>query len=102
MRTGNIRPFLVGGVSTSLNLGSNSKSKEDNLNDRFRMKQWTNNYELGFGVDLYLEYFKFSPSIRGIFGLDDELIRDNDPNSPWTSNVGSMKTRGVFVNFTFQ
>lgn len=102
LRTGNIRPFLVGGVSTSLNLGSNSKSKDDNLNERFRMKQWTNNYELGFGVDLYLEYFKFSPSIRGVFGLNDEIIRDNDPNSPWTGNVGSMKTRGVFVNFTFQ
>jgi len=102
LRTGNIRPFLVGGVSTSLNLGSNSKSKDDNLNERFRMKQWTNNYELGFGVDLYLEYFKFSPSIRGVFGLNDEIIRDEDPNSPWTGNVGSMKTRGVFVNFTFQ
>lgn len=102
LRTGNIRPFLVGGLSTTLNLGSNSKSKDDNLNERFRMKQWTNNYELGFGIDLYLEYFKFSPSIRGVFGLDDEIIRDNDPNSPWTGNVASMKTRGVFVNFTFQ
>lgn len=102
LRTGNIRPFLVGGLSTSLNLGSNSKSKEDNVDEKFRMKQWTNNYELGFGVDLYLEYFKFSPSIRGVFGLDDEIIRDNDPNSPWTGNVGSMKTRGVFINFTFQ
>lgn len=101
-RTGNIRPFLVGGFSTSLNLGSNSKSKEDNVNTRFRMKQWTNNYEVGFGIDLYLEYFKFSPSIRGVFGIDDELIRDNDPNSPWTSNVEAMKTRGVFINFTFQ
>lgn len=102
LRTGNVRPFLVGGVSTSLNLGSNSKAKEDNLNERFRMKQWTNNYELGFGVDLYLEYFKFSPSIRGVFGLKDEIIRDEDPNSPWTGNIGTMKTRGVFVNFTFQ
>jgi Outer membrane protein beta-barrel domain len=101
-RTGNIRPFLVGGFSTSLNLGSNSKSKDDNINNRFRMKQWTRNYEVGFGIDLYLEYFKFSPSIRGVFGLNDELIRDNDPDSPWTSNVESMKTRGVFVNFTFQ
>lgn len=102
LRTGNIRPFLVGGVSTTLNLGSNSKSKDDNLNERFRMKQWTNNYEMGFGVDLYLEYFKFSPSIRGVFGLNDEIIRDEDPNSPWTGNIGTMKTRGVFVNFTFQ
>ncbi len=102
LRTGNIRPFLVGGLSTTLNLASNSKSEEDNLNNRFRVKQWTNNYELGFGIDLYTEYFKFTPSVRGVFGLRDELIRDNDPNSPWTGNVQSMKTRGILINFTFQ
>lgn len=100
-RLGNIRPYLLGGVSTTLNLSSNSKSKDDNTQQKFRVKPWTNNYELGFGIDLYTEYFKFSPSIRGVFGLNDELIRDNDPNSPWTGNINSMKTRAIFVNFTF-
>ncbi len=100
-RTGNIRPYLLGGVSTAVNLGSNSKAPDDNFNGRFRMTQWTNFYEVGFGIDLYLEYFKFSPSIRGVFSMNDELIRDNSPDSPWTGNVGAMKTRGVFVNFTF-
>ncbi len=102
LRTGNIRPFLVGGLSTTLNLASNSKATEDNLQNRFRVKQWTNNYELGFGIDFYTEYFKFSPSVRGVFGIGDELIRDNDPNSPYTGNVQSMKTRAVLINFTFQ
>ena len=101
-RTGNIRPFLVGGVSATLNLSSNSKTKDDNLQERFRVKPWTKNYEVGFGIDLYLEYFKFSPSIRGVFGFNDELIRDNDPNSPWTGNIDALKTRAVFINFTFQ
>lgn len=101
LRTGNIRPFLVGGVSSTLNLGSNAKAPDDNYSNRFRVRTWTQNFEIGFGVDLYLEYFKFSPSIRGVFGLNDELIRDNDPNSPWTGNVESMKTRAVFINFTF-
>lgn len=101
LRTGNIRPFLVGGFSSTLNLGSNSTSKDDNSQQRFRMKPWTTNYELGLGIDFYFEYFKFSPSIRGVFGLTDELIRDNAPNSPWTSNIESMKTRAVLINFTF-
>ena len=102
LRTGNIRPFLLAGVSTTLNLSSNSNTQEDNMEQRFRVEQWTNNYELGFGIDLYFEYFKFSPSIRGVFGLKDELIRDNNPNSPWTGNIESMKTRAIMVNFTFQ
>jgi len=100
-RFGNVRPYILGGVSTSLNLASNAEAIDDNLDNRFRMHKVTNNYELGFGIDLYFEYFKFSPSIRGVFGLKDELIRDKDPNSPWTSNIESMKTRGIFVNFTF-
>jgi hypothetical protein len=100
-RTGNIRPYLLGGVSSTLNLGSNSKSIEDNLQQRFRVKPWTFNYEIGFGIDLYTEYFKFTPSIRGVFGLNDELIRDNDPNSPWTGNIDALKTRAIFINFTF-
>ncbi len=101
VRTGNIRPYLIGGVGTALNLSSNADAKDDNSNNRFRMIKWTNFYEIGFGIDLYFEYFKFSPSIRGAFSFDDELVRDNDPNSPWTSNVGSMSTRAVFINFTF-
>jgi hypothetical protein len=101
LRTGNVRPYLTAGLSRTLNLGSNSNSTDDNLQQRFRVKSWTSNYELGFGVDLYFEYFKFSPSIRGVFGLEDELIRDNDPNSPWTSNIESMKTRAIIINFTF-
>ncbi|MEI7508787.1 MAG: porin family protein [Flavobacterium sp.] len=100
-RVGNVRPYLVGGVSATLNLASNSKSLDDNYQQRFRVKSWTQNYELGFGIDLYLEYFKFSPSIRGVFGLNDELIRDNNPDSPWTGNIQSMKSRAVFINFTF-
>ncbi len=101
MRTGNIRPYLVAGLSRTLNLSSNSKSQDDNQQQKFRVKPWTSNYELGLGIDIYLEYFKFSPSIRGVFGLDDELIRDRDPNSPWTGNVKSMSTRAILVNFTF-
>lgn len=101
LRTGNIRPYLVGGMSTTLNLSSNSKSQDDNMEQKFRVKQWTAAYEVGFGIDIFSEYFIFSPSIRGMFGIGDELIRDKDPNSPWTGNIDSMKSRAILINFTF-
>jgi hypothetical protein len=101
LRTGNIRPYLLGGFSTTLNLSSNSKSPDDNFDQRFRVKAWSPNYELGLGIDVFSEYFIFSPSIRGVFGLKDELIQDETQQSPWTSNIESMKTRGLFINFTF-
>ena len=68
-RINNYRPYLIGGVSTSFNLSSNENSPEDNKNDVFRLKTNTLYYELGFGIDFYLQYFKFSPSIRGLFSL---------------------------------
>lgn len=100
-RIGNVRPYLVGGVSRSLNLSSYADSPDDNESDVFRMIKWTNNYEVGFGIDIFMEYFIFSPSIRGVFSFNDELIRDKNPNSQWTGNIESMKTRGVFLNFAF-
>ena len=102
VRTGNIKPFLVGGVSATINLSSNSQSTEDNLNQKFRVNDWSQNYTMGLGIDLYFEYFKFSPSLRGVFGIGNEIIPDNDPNSPWTGNISSLKTRAILLNFTFQ
>lgn len=101
-RLNNFKPFLVGGISTALNLSSNEENPDDNSVGQFRTKKNVYFYEIGFGIDFYLYWFKFSPSIRGVFALNDELVRDVDPNSPWTSNITSMKTRGVFINFTFQ
>jgi hypothetical protein len=101
LRTGNVRPYVLGGLSATLNLSSNSKSIDDNSQQRFRVKPWTTNYELGLGIDIFSPYFIFSPSIRGLIGINDELIRDNDPNSPWTGNIQSLKSRAILINFTF-
>jgi hypothetical protein len=101
-RIGNWKPFITGGVYTSMNLGSKEDSLDDNSSGEFRMKKNVYGYELGFGIDIYTEYFKFSPSIRGVFALTDELVPDEDPNSPWTGNINAMRTRGIFINFTFE
>lgn len=101
-RINNFRPFIVGGISSSINLSSNQDNPEDNSVGQFRMQSSTAYFELGFGVDFYLYYFKFTPSIRGVFATTDELQPDDDPNSPWTGNIDALKTRGIFLNFTFQ
>ena len=101
-RINNFKPFILAGLSTAINLSSNQDNPEDNSNGVFRMKKMNQFYEVGIGIDFYLYFFKFTPSIRGVFAINDEVVRDLDPNSPWTSNISSMKTRGVFINFTFQ
>ncbi len=101
-RLNNFKPFIVGGFSTALNLSSNQENPDDNSVGQFRTKKNMLFYEVGFGIDFYLYWFKFTPSIRGVFAINDEVVRDVDPNSPWTSNIHTMKTRGIFINFTFQ
>ena len=86
----NIKPFLIGGFSTSFNLASNEDNPEDNATGTFRSTSSNFSYELGFGIDIYLYYFKFTPSIRGVFGLNDQLVRDKNPNSGWTKNIEKM------------
>ena len=93
---------VIGGVSYSANLSSNEDKADDNYDGQFRMTTNNYNWEIGFGIDFYLYYFKFTPSIRGVFGFNDELVRDDTPNSQFTGNIDKMTTRAIFLNFTFQ
>ena len=100
-RYNNIRPYVLGGLSTSFNLSSNQDNPQDNASNVFRVKTNTFYYELGFGIDFYLQYFKFSPSIRGVFSLKNELIPDNTSTSIYTGNIDKMSARAIFINFSF-
>jgi len=101
-RWNNVRPYVLAGVSYDHNFSSNQENSDDNFSGEFRMKTSNFMYELGVGVDIYLSFFKFSPSIRGVFAMNRELIDDNNNNSPWTSPINIFSTRGVFLNFSFE
>lgn len=101
-RINNFRPFIVGGFSTDFNLSSNEKNSDDNASNVFRTTSQNINYELGLGFDFYLYYFKFSPSLRGIFSMQNEMIPDNDPESAWTGKINNMFSRGVALIITFE
>lgn len=101
-RINNFKPFIIGGFSTDFNLSSNQKNLDDNASNVFRTTSQNLNYELGLGFDFYLYYFKFSPSLRGIFSMQNELIPDNNPDSPWTGKINNMFSRGVALIITFE
>ena len=98
----NIRPYVLAGISYDHNFSSNEANQNDNDRGEFRMRTSNFMYEVGVGIDIYLSFFKFSPSIRGVFALNNEIVYDNDPNSQWTSPVNFMGTRGIFLNFAFE
>ena len=101
-RIRNARPFLMGSMSYNINITSEETNPEDNTSGTFRMKRNMYAWEFAIGTDIYLPYFKFTPSIHGLFALNNEIVPDNDPNSDFTKHIASMKSRGVFVRFTFE
>lgn len=91
-RHNNFKPFVVGGLSTSINLSSNENNPD--VDTRLRTNNY--HYEVGLGIDLYLYYFKFSPSIRGVFTINNEMVESQ------FTEVDAMRSNAVFINFTFQ
>jgi hypothetical protein len=102
-RLRNIRPYILGGVSLDYNFSAN-KSESDNSASQFRTKPTNFMYEVGVGIDIYLYFFKFSPSIRGVFAINNEIVYDNasTPSPRLTDPITSMQTRGIFLNFAFE
>lgn len=98
----NIRPYVLAGVSYDHNFSSNEANQDDNSAGQFRMKTANFMYEVGMGIDIYLSFFKFSPSIRGVFAINNEIKYDDDPNSRWTAPVNFMGTRGIFLHLAFE
>lgn len=98
----NFKPYLTAGGSMAINLSGNYNLNIDNYEGTFRSQRSVFFYELGVGLDIYTPYFRFSPSIRGLFSINNELIPDNNNASPWTSNLNKIKSRGFLINLTFE
>lgn len=106
-RYNNLRPYAIGGFSYDYNFSSNQDNPKGNATngssngmDSFRMKKSNFMYEIGVGVDFYLPYFVFSPSIRGVFAINNELVYDESP-SAYTDNIDYFGTRGIFLKLAF-
>ena len=53
-------------------------------------------------IDRSAFYHKGASIMRNITYLKlNELVKDNDPNSPWTGNIDYFGTRGVFLKLSF-
>ena len=101
-RIRNTRPFLMGSMSYNINITSEETNSEDNESGTFRMKRNMYAWEFAIGTDIYFPYFKFTPSINGLFALNNEIVPDEDPSSRFTEHIASMKSRGIFLRFTFE
>lgn len=95
-RIDNYGLYVTTGVKYNLDLSSNENVEDDRL---FKIKSSDLGYELGFGIDMYFEFFKFSPQIKATFGINDLLVQDG---TFYVSGIEKLQTRAILLNFTFE
>ncbi len=99
-RLNNIRFYLVGGMKYVLDMSSTkdlAPGSIDNVIVKIRKNDFM--YEVGLGMDFYLEYFKLSPELKYSFGMRDLLVRDG---SIYTSAIDRLTSRLFYLSLTFE
>jgi len=96
-RYGNWRAFVTGGGYISYDMVSQKKAQPGVA--VVRLENVDYGYSLGFGVEFFLEYFKFSPHLKWSNGLNNLLI---DDKTPFTSVIDKITARTFSVSLTFE
>ena len=100
-RDHNFAAYFVGGVK----YGADLSSREDINNNvpppqQFvRLRRHNFMYEIGFGVDFFMDYFKFSPEIKVSTGFNNVFM---DEDTIWERPVDRFQPRMITISFHFE
>ena len=98
LKYNNVRTFIIAGAKYSLDIASQDKI-DDEGEKLVKLKKHDIIAEIGFGLDFYLEYFKFSPQIKLSHGILNVL---NKENTIYTKSFNQLRTNGWMLSFTFE
>ena len=97
-RVGNYRMYVLGGFRYSIDMVSQAKvnaSKEVLV----KLRKNDYGYVVGFGIDCYLELFKFAPEFKMFQGIPNVLAPSSEQ---FTTSINSLKSRVFSVSLTFE
>ena len=92
----NFRVYFVGGVAPGFEVSG--KKRKEQSDNRLLTKEFNVNMELGFGIDMYYQLFKFSPEIRFSKGLLNLLSEDE---IGYSEGIESLKMNVVTLYLQF-
>ncbi len=75
-RRKNTRVYVVGGVRMSYDFASTINKNRGLQNPIVSLVPVTYGYEFGFGLDMYFQYFKFSPELKVCNTYGNAMYRD--------------------------
>jgi len=97
-RVNNYRPYLIAGFNYRIDLAARDKVKEEER-PMILLERHDIYYELGFGVDYYLPFFKFSTEIKYAVGLNN--IINPDPTE-YARAIERLVSNLVVISFHFE
>ncbi len=97
-RINNFRPYVVAGVNAKIDLSARKKIPEHEM-PKIRLKRHNLYYEVGFGIDFYTTYFKFSPEIKYGVGVFNMLKPDG---TQYTNSIDYLKSNILMISFHFE
>lgn len=101
-RIKNYRPYLIGGVNIRNDMARNKEFNEDE-GIYIKLKPFDIYYEIGFGVDFYMTFFKLSTELKYSVGTRDVVSSDASQDFPeYANSIESFKSRLFMVSFHFE
>ena len=97
-RINNYRAYVLAGGKYSIDLVSQAKV-EDSSKEPVRLKPYDYGYEIGFGFDFYLMYFKFAIEIKMYNGINNLLVKDD---LIYSRALESLNSKIFYVSLLFE
>lgn len=90
-RFNNYRPYFLAGVDLMYDLTTRD-------NGILKLKPFNSFFEVGFGCDYYLPFFKFIPELKFCFGLNNILEKDRRDLQDKTKNIFTQSIDNAHTN----
>lgn len=102
-RVNNYRPYVVGGLSYRIDMSARGEY-DATENYRILVRQSDVCLEVGFGIDQYLQYFKYSTELKLAMGLRNMMVTDYPfPGEEYYANsILGLRSFLVMLNFHFE
>jgi hypothetical protein len=101
-RVNNYRPYIIGGLNMRYDMAARKDYDEDG--PYIRLVPMDFFAEFGFGIDFFLQYFKFSPELKVSVGFRDVLVHvpAGGQNNWYANSINKLNSYLVMLCFYFE
>jgi hypothetical protein len=101
-RVNNYRPYLIGGLNFRYDMAARRDYEESG--PFVRLLKPDLYVEIGFGIDFFLQYFKFSPELKLSAGFRDVMVHDpaGGGNAVFANSIERLNSYVVMLCFYFE